>query len=218
MLQWAAKPNCEDARQSSAERRFGPLGVVVDALALVGLPALAIGREGRVLAANELVEGAAEFIRWLPGPRIGFPDPSADDLLQRCLAMRPRVGALGARSFAIRSGDHGTGAVAHLLPVPDQVRDPLREAAVLVVAPVATPRAPDPALICHLFALTASEARVAHAVTQGMSIDEIAARCGVDRETVRSQLKAVFAKTGTNRQAQLASLLAGLPALPIAKE
>jgi len=215
MLQLAANTTYRTARHSTAGRGFEPPQMVVDALALVGLAALAIEREGRVLAANELVDGVAEFIRWLPGERIGFADPLADRLLQRCLATLPRG---GERSFAIRSGDQGTGAVAHLLPVPDQVGDPSREAAVLVVAPVATPRAPDPALICHLFALTTSEARVARAVTQGMSIDEIAARCGVDRETVRSQLKAVFAKTGTNRQAQLASLLAGLPALPIAKE
>jgi DNA-binding CsgD family transcriptional regulator len=80
-----------------------------------------------------------------------------------------------------------------------------------VVSPITAPEAPDATLIRGLFDLTASEARVARGITRGLTIDEIATQYGVDRETIRTQIKAVFDKTGTRRQAEVASLLAGLP-------
>jgi DNA-binding CsgD family transcriptional regulator len=86
---------------------------------------------------------------------------------------------------------------------------------VLALTPFKTPDAPDAALIRALFDLSASEARVARGIASGHTIAQIAASSGVTRETVRSQVKAVLAKTGTTRQAVLAALLAGLPKLPI---
>ncbi len=59
-----------------------------------------------------------------------------------------------------------------------------------------------------LFGLTAAEGAVATALVEGMSIDEIAALHGVSRNTVRTQLSSVKAKTGTGRQGELIALLA----------
>ena len=59
----------------------------------------------------------------------------------------------------------------------------------------------------ELFRLTPTEARIAHALAHGKSIAEIASAHRASRETVRKQLKTVFAKTGTNRQAQCVSVL-----------
>jgi DNA-binding CsgD family transcriptional regulator len=61
-----------------------------------------------------------------------------------------------------------------------------------------------------LFDLTAAEARIAHAIGEGGMIRDIAGRFGVSPETARNQLKAVLAKTGMKRQAELTSLLTGL--------
>jgi len=69
-------------------------------------------------------------------------------------------------------------------------------------------------LLRRLYDLTRTEATVALGIADGLSIDEIAARGSVERETVRTQLKAVFAKTSTHRQSGLASQLAGLPKFP----
>jgi DNA-binding CsgD family transcriptional regulator len=51
----------------------------------------------------------------------------------------------------------------------------------------------------------------------GDSVEQIADELGVSRETVRSQLKRVFAKTGTHRQAELLRLVLAGPVswLPI---
>jgi DNA-binding CsgD family transcriptional regulator len=53
-----------------------------------------------------------------------------------------------------------------------------------------------------LFQLTPAEARIAQALANGKSLAEIAREQRAHLQTVRKQLKAVFGKTGTNRQAQ----------------
>jgi DNA-binding CsgD family transcriptional regulator len=44
----------------------------------------------------------------------------------------------------------------------------------------------------------------------GISIERAADQLGLSRATVRNQLKAVFAKTATNRQSELVALLSRL--------
>lgn len=54
--------------------------------------------------------------------------------------------------------------------------------------------------------LTASERRVFEAIASGLLVAEVAARDGVSEATVRTQLKAVFAKTATRNQVDLVRL------------
>lgn len=61
-----------------------------------------------------------------------------------------------------------------------------------------------------LFGLTRAEARLAAALASGSALDDVARSIGISRETARAQLKAIFAKTKTNRQAELVALLARL--------
>jgi DNA-binding CsgD family transcriptional regulator len=58
-------------------------------------------------------------------------------------------------------------------------------------------------VLAATFGLTAAEARLAVAIAAGTTLEEHAASQHVTVHTVRSQLKAVFDKTGTHRQAQL---------------
>jgi len=59
----------------------------------------------------------------------------------------------------------------------------------------------------RLYGLTSTEARVALHFVDGGDVASYAAAAGVARGTVRAQLKAIFAKTGVNRQAALTRLL-----------
>ncbi len=57
------------------------------------------------------------------------------------------------------------------------------------------------------FNLTETQARLAIFLAEGGTVAEYAAAMNVSVETVRSHLKAVFAKTGAKRQAELAILM-----------
>ena len=59
----------------------------------------------------------------------------------------------------------------------------------------------------RLFQLTPAEARLACLLADGLSTEEAAFELGVSRNTIRSQLQAVYAKTGTNRQGDLVRML-----------
>ena len=67
--------------------------------------------------------------------------------------------------------------------------------------------APSPdALHCY-YGLTPAEAELASFLAEGLSLEQAAARRGVSRNTARGQLKRIFSKTGTNRQAELVGLV-----------
>jgi DNA-binding CsgD family transcriptional regulator len=69
---------------------------------------------------------------------------------------------------------------------------------------------PDTARIASAYRLTPAETRVLEAILAGQRPAEIAASASVSTETVRSQLKAIFSKTGTNGQTALVRLATGL--------
>ncbi len=61
-----------------------------------------------------------------------------------------------------------------------------------------------------VFGLTKAEARLACELACGDTIEDIAEEHGVSISTARVQLKSIFAKTGTSRQAELVALLTRL--------
>jgi DNA-binding CsgD family transcriptional regulator len=69
----------------------------------------------------------------------------------------------------------------------------------------------DPFMVAAAFDLTPAESQLAVSLAKGMSVNEVAIARGVSIETVRSQVKSIFAKTGTSQQSDLVSLLATLP-------
>ena len=68
------------------------------------------------------------------------------------------------------------------------------------------------ATVRKLFDLTDAQAELAVALCGGKTLDDIAAQRNVTLHTIKSQLKTLFAKTGTCRQAELVLMLLGSPA------
>jgi len=64
------------------------------------------------------------------------------------------------------------------------------------------------------FMLTPAEVQVALGIAEGKTLAAIAKMRGVATSTTRDQLKSVFVKTGTHRQAELVALLVG-PRRPV---
>lgn len=65
--------------------------------------------------------------------------------------------------------------------------------------------------LMQLFRLSPAEARLARALAQGATPEEYAVAEEVSTATVRTQLRKIFGKTGTARQAELVRLLVGIP-------
>ena len=90
-------------------------------------------------------------------------------------------------------------------------------AAVLISNPD-HPQLPDPDVLRLVFRLTGSECRLATAICSGMSLAEAAASLRITRDTAKTYLKHVFAKTGTSRQSELVSVIGRLAGLQPPRE
>lgn len=211
------RPHLARAGLLAARWRLERLRAAAEALALIGLPAAVLDTEGRVLAANALIQALNSYLVWLPKDRIALTDPAATALLQQSIADIGDPAATSVRSFPVRGMASGP-VVVHSIPVTGGARDLFGGGfGVLVITPVANPAAPDAALIRGLFDLTPAEARVASGIAEGLSVAQIANGSRVSSATVRAQIKAVFAKTGVSRQSQLAGLLAAMPKIPVTR-
>lgn len=67
--------------------------------------------------------------------------------------------------------------------------------------------------LISMFNLSPAEARLARALCHGETLEGYAEALGVKLPTVKTQLRAVFAKTQTDRQVALVNLILGIPPL-----
>lgn len=206
----ALRPHLARAALLSARLRLQRLKAAAEALAMVGLPAAIMSLGGRVLAANNLLQEMKEHVHWLPRDRIALRDACANEFFIQGMGKKGKL-MVAARSFLIASANGCEQVVGHLIPTPGLARDIFDGAsAIFVLTPVSAPMAPDLTLIQALFDLTPAEARVARGVAAGQTINQLAQCFGVSRETIRSQLKGILAKTGAHRQADLVSQIGGI--------
>lgn len=87
------------------------------------------------------------------------------------------------------------------------VSAPLKRTALLILRDPARPAMLPVGDLERLFGLSPAEARLATRLADGDGLDEAAQLLGISRNTARSQLQSVFAKTGVNRQGDLVRLL-----------
>jgi DNA-binding CsgD family transcriptional regulator len=185
-----------------------------EALARVRLPGLVLDERGKVLAANHLIEALDGHIQWKAQDRVSLKDRAADQLLRDAIASIDVTGSPSVRSFPARGADAGATMVVHVLPIRFSARDIfVRCAAILVLTPVAVPQAPPADLVQSLFDLTPAEARVAHGLASGKTVDDIALDNGISSNTVRTQIRRVLEKTGCDRQTDVVALLTGISSI-----
>ena len=192
-----------------AVEREATLGV----LQRTGVATFVIGRDSRLIYANARAEALL---------RDGDGISAAGG---RLITWNQADGNRLARAIenAIAVATNGDGPPGDALAILRSDRLPLTA----LVAPFRTARnglgAPVPAAILFirdpenhrlsrlalesLYGLTATEATLAAALAEGMSADTIAATHRVSLNTVRTHLKNIMAKTGTNRQAELVVLI-----------
>ncbi|KQT55432.1 LuxR family transcriptional regulator [Methylobacterium sp. Leaf456] len=181
-------------------------------LEALGLAAAAVSLRGSLLACNVRFEALMPtLVQDGPGG-LAVVHQAAQAQVQDYLA-RTRSAPDTATGASIPiPAEPGRGpAILHLVPVSGTARDVFARTACLVVITTAEmDRMPSAGLVQGLFDLTPAEARVARDIARGLGVPEVAVQAGVLDSTVRTQLKAVFAKTGTSRQSELAALLNGI--------
>lgn len=131
-------------------------------------------------------------------------------VMQTGLPESLRVFAVSARSEPPLPYCLTISRLPHDEPLPAHALHARAEVLVLVSVPQAQ-RSVTARQLMQLFSLTQAEARLAHALARGWSVDEYARVQGLAMPTVRTQLRVVLDKTGAARQQDLVRMLALLP-------
>lgn len=205
------RPHLARAGLLSARLAFERARAGVMALEHVGLPAAVLSRGTTILAANPRLEAMIPSIIVDRPGRVALVDRQADGLLTEALARLIHHGdTTSIASLPIAARHEHPPLIVHLLPIRRGAHDVFVNASgILIVTPVVPAEVPTAEVLQGLFDLTPAEARVARSVAELQTVEAIATTLGVSRETVRTQLKSVLAKTGSPRQGDLAALLAG---------
>lgn len=208
------------ARLSSAAALARALGFARAEAALAafeasGSAAALLDRAGKLFRANAAAEALLGPDLQISGGRLVSADHLATMALERTLhellwtrsssALMPPV---------VLPRREKRPLLAYLMRLSGVTRDGLAPCqAVLVLDDHERQALPPLAHVRAAFGLSAAEARLTEHLATGASLDDAAERLGIARETARSQLKAVFAKTGTGRQAELVALTSRLSRL-----
>jgi len=126
-------------------------------------------------------------------------DPSATPHFSKCVTV-PRTSGLARYTLQFSAlGEHnefgaGSGAFAAII----FINDGAQEVEV------------DPALLQSAYELTPAEARVAVALLESSSAQEVAGKLGTSPHTVHTQIKHIYAKLGVDTRTRFVKLLLGL--------
>jgi DNA-binding CsgD family transcriptional regulator len=177
---------------------------------------LLVDGAGRIMHANArcqamLDDGAFLFRR---GGRLAARDEDADQALREVFAAADGGdAAVGSKGVAVSMlAPSGQRYVAHVLPLTSGARrraGTTYDAVAAVFVHEATLEiASAPNALAKAYNLTAMELRVLLSIVQVGGGPTVAEELGIAETTVRSHLRHVFQKTGTNRQADLVKLVA----------
>jgi len=205
-----------DAARLAVNRGAAPRSAVP--LGAFQLPAFVLDQRGKLLefnkAASELIDGSS--FRLGIDNSLRFADAS---MTERVAAVARQVAAGCGRwsqgtdcVFATADGRRFDlslfavrGAELVLAGVPPFVPPP--RLTLLLVRTNCPAEWTTTARLMTEFGLTMAERRLIAQLLAGLSLQQSAQRLGVAYETARSQLKSVFAKTGTHRQGELVALI-----------
>jgi DNA-binding CsgD family transcriptional regulator len=208
----ALRPHLARAAMMSARLRLERVHGMAESLNTMGLPSAVLLGDGRVVATSPLFEKIDGQIISRAFGRIALADAGANALLSEAIAnLNSSEYHFGAKSIAVPSDGESAAIIVHLIPVRRSAHDIFGSAmGILVATPLGSSQTLPDDLLNGLFDLSPAEIRAVNGLLEGKTIDDLATGFGVSRETIRSQMKAALAKTGTARQSDLVSLLANV--------
>jgi DNA-binding CsgD family transcriptional regulator len=198
--------------------------LTLEALASLSTGVFIVRTDGRIRLMNAVAEQVARTCRSIAvsNGRLSLADPKLDERLRESIR-RAALTALG-RSFHHGETiavpvDVATALSLMVVPLPPQAASTGTDeflAAVFIGEP--SPKvAPSVALLRALYGFTPAETRLLLALVGGNSVGDFIETAGVSLNTARSQLKAIFLKTGCERQAELVRKILSDPILRLAR-
>lgn len=204
----ALTPHVQTAARFQAALETAWIDASVRTLDVMATPGFLIDTSGRVAAASEAgerlaMQGEVVAIR---GGRLAAARPedaeALDARIQAALEHARTRRLTTGPALRLRDRLGGPGLAFEIQPLAGPAG--LNDGAAVLVAARAAAAAPD--RLEHLravYGLSQAEAEVAVALADGLSVERIAADRGVSASTVRSQLRAMFAKMDIHRQGEL---------------
>jgi DNA-binding CsgD family transcriptional regulator len=189
---------------------------LADAFDVLGSAAVIVDRHGQVLRANRTAETALTAELRIVNRRLRALEHDLSNRIDRLVGRAAASWSettLGPPLAIPRLGRRPL--LVYAVPLAGEALDVFSAARALVIVVDLDARAvPAETHLRHALGLTSAEARLAQQMAGGEALGTAANLLRIGKETARSQLKAVFAKTGTQRQSELVALIARLLARP----
>jgi DNA-binding CsgD family transcriptional regulator len=195
---------------------FARAEAALDAFAVSGSAVALLDRFGEVIRLNDAAERLLGDDLKVTRRRFVSRNADATAALDRALhaALRTETSSALMPPVALPRTDKRP-LLAHVVRLQGISADALAPCQALIVLIDLEARLRPPEDTVRLgFKLTCAEARLATRLASGEALASAADELGIAKETARSQLKAVFAKTGVRRQSELAALFAQLVIRP----
>jgi DNA-binding CsgD family transcriptional regulator/PAS domain-containing protein len=186
-----------------------------DALDCLPFGFLTIDQNGKILLLNRRAQDILSLNDGLSVTREGLTTCRWEEtsrlraLLQTVISRRPGKGLHSGGIMVISRPSLRRAFQVLVTPLPQSgawLWPSQSVAGVFLADPEHQPVPPE-RVLAETFGLSLAEARLAASLMQGKSLEEAAAKFHLSRNTLRSQLRSVFAKTSTRRQGELVRLL-----------
>ena len=175
--------------------------------------AFVIDFKGHVLNMNRRAEELLGDDLRLSGRRLVLSDPSSNLYLQRLVGRSVSAGKGNNEAPApiLVECNGEPWCLMEAVPMTALVSAFFSAAKfLLLVTKLKASGPPDESVLRNALGLTPAEVRLAHVLSAGHDLEKAVAILGIKMPTARSQLRSIFSKTNTRRQAELMSLMARL--------
>lgn len=177
----------------------------------MGCGGLIVSTAGQVLAANATARLILKRMFRLDDAAAAELNGCGRDIVKQLLNRgRTRI-RLDSENWILIEREDQRPLIMNFVPVPVLSEDG-PQSVLFLIDLEATPL-PSAACLEKIFGLTHAEARLALLLVDGITLTEAAESLKLSVATLRTQLKAIFNKTHTHRQAELVVLISRLSAL-----